>query len=445
MPVFPDQSDLYAAANVTMLRKMAYQAMHCHNNASLGRLEGAARFTGYIHNYQGFNLRGLVLFANERNMLPFSNSGIMDRRLADLLQYGLSEVGRIEVEFSMGYIPKEGGAQVSNFTCTRITLTDMAVKCCRALGKDIPDETSRYEGYRENPICPASYCPADSYLGISRMFREGKMAKADSGEKSGLRNPLGTQTGYIVQWPLTPKKNGNGSKVWEGELACNGNVIHFNLYQVYEESLRQLLTTSPEQAIGIKVKFEPAFSASKNRIAIWADVIRTAECDMEIPPEYHPQTPWSVEKSQREWMPPAGAAENYRVLQPWLPMFNPLLENCHVGKLDLMHLSASQSFLGGRINSPAAHGTIWYNFQMSSIHERYLESILMSALCYEVCKSAADPRFEISVVFNLQPSSIPGRDMADNIILMPISRGTIWNMCGRKLALSSQSIRKRHF
>ena len=87
MPVFPDQSDLYAAANVTMLRKMAYQAMHCHNNASLGRLEGAARFTGYIHNYQGFNLRGLVLFANERNMLPFSNSGIMDRRLADLLQY----------------------------------------------------------------------------------------------------------------------------------------------------------------------------------------------------------------------------------------------------------------------------------------------------------------------------------------------------------------------
>lgn len=217
-------------------------------------------------------------------------------------------------------------------------------------------------------------------------------------------------------------------------MGCNGNIIHFNLFQVYEKSLKQFLTNSPDQAIGIKVKFEPAFNAGKNRIAIWADVIRTTECNLEIPPEYNQEIPWSVERSQQEWTPPAGVADTYRVLQPWLPIFNPFLENCHVGKLDMNYLSSSQSFSEGRINLSSAQNAIWYSFPTSSIHERYLKNILMSALCYKVCSTAPtdNTAFEISVIFNLQPSSKPGRYMADNIILMPLSRGTIWNRCEKK-------------
>lgn len=432
IPVFPDQHDLYATSNVTMLRKLAYQLIYCYNNILMDRFDGAKRFTGYIHSYQIFNSRGLVLFANERNLIPFSVSNIMDARLSQLLQNGLSETGRIEIEFSLGYIPKEGGAQVSSFVCTRMCLTEVGVQCCIALGKEISDELCCYDGYKEVPICPTSYYPADSYLGISRIFHEGQLAEDDSKKNKGLFYPIGTQIGYIINW--APKKNNNGVEIWEGELGCNGNIIHFNLFQIYEKSLQKFLISSPEQVIGTKVKFEPAFNASKNRIAIWADVIRTVECDLDIPPEYDRETLWSVARSQQMWIPPEGVADTYKVLQPWLPIFNPLLENCHIGKLDLQHLSSSQSFLGGRIISSAAQNAIWYNFQISSVHERYLMNILMSALCYNVCGSQANTGIEINVIYNLQPSSIPGRDMADNIILLPLSRSTIWNSCNRKLA-----------
>lgn len=434
LPIFPNQFDLYAEDNVTMLRKMAYQLMYNFNSVSLGILTGARRFRGYIKNYQSYNSRGLVLFADERNMLSFSDVNIMDLRLVELLKSGLSEVGRIEIEFSLGYIPKEGGTQVTTFVCTRISLSAASIECCRALGRELPEEFSRYEGYKETPICPTSYYPIDSYIGISRIFREESFTISASGEKKGLLNPMGTQTGYILQWSCIPRKNGNGIDVWEGELGCNGNIIHFNLFQVYENSLKQFLTNSPDQAIGIEVKFEPAFNAGKNRIAIWADVIRTMECNLEIPPEYNQEIPWSVERSQQEWTPPAGVTDTYRVLQPWLPVFNPFLENCHVGKLDMNYLSSSQSFSEGRINLSSAQNAIWYSFPTSSIHERYLKNILMSALCYKVCSTAPtdNTAFEISVIFNLQPSSKPGRYMADNIILMPVSRGTIWNRCEKK-------------
>ena len=434
LPIFPNQSDLYAEDNVTMLRKMAYQLMYNFNSVSPDILTGAKRFRGYIKNYQSYNSRGLVLFADERNMLSFSDVNIMDLRLFELLKSGISEVGRIEIEFSLGYIPKEGGAQVATFVCTRICLSAASIECCRALGIELPEEFSRYEGYKETPICPTSYYPTDSYIGISRIFREESVTTGASGEKKGLLYPMGTQTGYILQWSCIPRKNGNGIDVWEGELGCSGNIIHFNLFQVYEKSLKQFLTNSPDQAIGIKVKFEPAFNAGKNRIAIWADVIRTTECNLEIPPEYNQEIPWSVERSQQEWTPPDGVADTYRVLQPWLPIFNPFLENCHVGKLDMNYLSSSQSFSEGRINLSSAQNAIWYSFPTSSIHERYLKNILMSALCYKVCSTAPtdNTAFEISVIFNLQPSSKPGRYMADNIILMPLSRGTIWNRCEKK-------------
>lgn len=171
LPIFPNQFDLYAEDNVTMLRKMAYQLMYNNNSMSLGMITGAKRFRGYIKNYQSYNSRGLVLFADERNMLSFSDVNILDLRLVELLKSGLSEVGRIEIEFSLGYIPKEGGAQVTTFVCTRISLSAASIECCRALGIELPEEFSRYEGYKETPICPTSYYPTDSYIGISRIFR----------------------------------------------------------------------------------------------------------------------------------------------------------------------------------------------------------------------------------------------------------------------------------
>lgn len=430
-PVFPDQSDLYAEVNVTMLRKYAYQILFYYNNSGLFcRIEGAKRFVGFIHSYQSFNSRGLVLFANEHNLIPFSISNIMDDRLVSLLKSGLNETGRIEVEFSLAYIPKEGGAQVSSFVCTRMCLTDTAVECCRALGKEVAETYAPYSGYRDNPICPTAYYPADSYLGISRIFHETQGDGEGTGK--GLFNPIGTQTGRIMQWPTVPRKNNNGVEVWEGELSCNGNIIHFNLFQVYDRKLHQLLTLTPEQAVGATVKFEPAYNAGKNRIAVWADVVRSADCDLEIPPEYDPDIPWSVARSQQAWTAPQGVADSYKALQPWLPAYYSLLENCHIGKLDLQHLSSSQYFLGGRIVASTVPKVLWYHFQIASIHERYLMNILMSALCYKVYGNLANDPVEINVMFSLQPSSIPGRDMADNIILLPLSRATIWNLCDRQ-------------
>lgn len=72
----------------------------------------AHRYTGYIDGIQKSRGRGFILFAGNIN-IEFMFANVMDKRLRDIFEVGLAEVGGVEIEFSIGYVPKEGGVAVA--------------------------------------------------------------------------------------------------------------------------------------------------------------------------------------------------------------------------------------------------------------------------------------------------------------------------------------------
>lgn len=433
LPIFPNQEDLFAPENVSMLRQVGYQVRYqLEPKIRVDNDMHSRRYIGYIQAVQKSNQRGLILFAGTTN-LPFKFNSIADARLIDIINLGINEVGGIEVQFSIGYMPTEGGERVKP-CCIDIVLTENGLMLCKESNQRITfsEEFRLFDEYRINPICPTSYLPDEWLIVPNRLIREGSPQHGDGGIENRLFSPMGTKKGKIVRFGT--KNNSNNIKVSEGEIACEGNAIHFNLFQVIDAELYDLLEHHAEKCIGIEVEFELAFNAAKNALSIWADVIRLANKAINIPPEYDSHAAWSVERSQQAWERGEGVPAEYRALQPWLPIMNSLLDNCAYGTLDTSSLSsvsatnnAASFSVKGRIyldNSRAK----WCNFNFSSIAERYLLSLLMSSLRYKIAENSMESN--IRVIFSPQPSSTPGRYIADWVLLTALGRSGIRKKIG---------------
>lgn len=426
LPILPDQENLFAPENFSMLRKVGYQIKYKLEPKIRVNYKGyARRFVGYIQTVQKSNQRGLILFAGTTR-LPFKFSGVADARLRDILDIGIHEVGGIEVEFSIGYLPAEGGEYV--VPCGKdVVLTEDGLKMCREASQrvSVSDEFRLSEEYRINPICPTSYLTDELLIGPNRVIREGRQANGADDAENRLFFPMGTKKGRIIRFAT--KMNANDKMVSEGEIACEGNSIQFNLLQVIDAQLYDDLEKEPEKCIGLEVEFEVAFNAMKNALSVWADAVRLPGKGIGIPPEYDPQIAWSLKRSQQEWIRGEGVAPEYRALQPWLPIMNPLLDNCTYGILDTSSLGTISAMnnttsisIEGRIYFDSTR-TKWCKFSFSSIAEKYLLSLLISSLRYKIAENSMES--SINVIFSPQPSGTPGRYVADWVLLTSLGRG----------------------
>lgn len=413
IPYFVNQDDIYSHENINVMRRVGYMLRNrLYDDVKLVCLNDARRFKGYLFEYQSYGQNGRILFANEKTRINFSMNSIADKRLIDLLKIGFIEVGRIEVEFSLGISEMKAPNPRKTMVCTRIVMTPNAVQLYNAMGHSLNNELQPNPDYRDNQlICPTHMYDAD--FNVYLLMRGNKVQNLTA--PINAYQPIGTKLGTVVKW--SSRKGYNGD-IWEGEIACEGNLIRFNGIQVIDPTLRDKLLTKDASPIGTEVLFEPAFNTTKNRVAVWADAVRLPEYSGSIPPEYDPNSTWTERKSMEGWVPSGPVPSEYKSLQPWLPLFNPLLERCYIGELDVGYLIASNSFQGGRIT--ARNGsTQWHNFLMTAIADQFLLSVILSSACYNYGNGseagAVGPGVE--VFYTLRPGTIPGREIADNIIL----------------------------
>ena len=427
IPYFVNQENIYSPENINVMRRVGYMLRNrLYDDVKLVCLKDARRFRGYIFEYQSYGQNGRVLFANEKNRINFSTINIADKRLIDLLQIGLIEVGRIEVEFSLGISEMKGLGPRRTMICTRITMTPNAVQLYNAIGYGLSAELQSNPDYKDNQLI----CPTHMYDTDFNMYLLMRGYKAPNlTDHINAYQPIGTKRGAIVKWGS--RKGYNDNDIWEGEIACEGNLIHFNGIQVIDPILRGKLLVEDASPIGTEVLFEPAFNVMKNRVAVWGDAVRLPEYGGSVPPEYDPNSTWTERKSTEKWIPSGNVSSEYKSLQPWLPIFNPLLEKCYIGELDVGNLIAVNSFQGGRI-LPRNGAAQWYNFLIASIADQFLLSVILSGACYNYGNGsevgAAGPRVE--VFYTLRPGTSPGRDIADNIILTNLGRVNLRTIFG---------------
>lgn len=415
IPYFVNQEDIYSPENINVMRRVGYMLRNrLYDDVKLVCLNDARRFRGYIFEYQPYGQNGRILFANEKTRINFSMTSIADKRLIDLLKIGFIEVGRIEVEFSLGISEMKTPGLRKTMVCTRIVITPNAVQLYNAMGYGLSNELQPNSDYKDNQlICPTHMYDTD--FNVYLLMRGYKAQNLTA--PINAYQPIGTKQGTIVKW--SSRKGYNGD-IWEGEIACEGNLIHFNGIQVIDPTLRDKLLTTDASPVGTEVLFEPAFNTKKNRVAIWADAIRLPEYDGYVPPEYDSNSTWTERKSMEGEVPTDAVSSGYKSLQPWLPLFNPLLERCCIGELDVGNLIASNSFQGGRI-TPRYGGAQWHNFSMTSIADQFLLSVILSKACYNF-GNGSKTGLRVEVFYTLRPGTVPGRDIADNIILTSLGR-----------------------
>ena len=439
LPVLPVQDDPCSVTNVTVLRKAGYQLRNMLEPKLLeAPVFSGRRYIGYVQTVQRTNKRGQILFAGTER-LNFKFRHIADMRLINILERTLAVAGGIEVEFSIGYNPEQGGLQVSP-CCRDIVLTKNGIALYRASSDSIwiPDAFVLSEEFRICPVCPTAYLSTDYLVVQNRLIRDGRIYDGypDAPTECQLFHPMGTKRGRIAHFAKRPAMDGR--IIGEGEIACEGNMIHFNSMQVVDAKLHQCLLEDPSSCIGREVELELAFNARKNALAMWADVVRPADSLIQPPPEYDPSERWTLQRSQLPWEPQEGVSPVYVALQPWLPIMNALLDKCEYGELDTSSLRGIAPTAS--ITAVPTEGRIfldrnrsrWCKFHFSSVAERYLLSALFSSLRFNMAEAGTEGG--ISVIFARTPSSDPGRFMADWIILSALGRGELRRKLGADIS-----------